>query len=89
MRKKGDRLHVTVGEEVNSVRLADISEVNLYGPVSITTPTIAALLRREPRCRGIRPVDGSSVRRGALEGVRWTPGGRSSGSPTTRRRRRE
>ena len=47
VRKKGDRLHVTVGEEVNSVRLADISEVNLYGPVSITTPTIAALLRRE------------------------------------------
>ena len=47
VRKKGDRLHVTVGEEANSVRLADISEVNLYGPVSITTPTIAALLRRE------------------------------------------
>ena len=47
VRKKGDRLHVTVGEEVNSVRLADISEVNLYGPISITTPTIAALLRRE------------------------------------------
>ena len=47
VRKKGDRLHVTAGEEVNSVRLADISEVNLYGPVSITTPTIAALLRRE------------------------------------------
>ena len=47
VRKKGDRLHVTAGEEVNSVRLADVSEVNLYGPVSITTPTIAALLRRE------------------------------------------
>ena len=47
VRKKGDRLQVVAGDDVNSVRLADVSEVNLYGPVAITTPTIAALLRRE------------------------------------------
>ena len=47
VRKKGDRLQVVAEDDVNSVRLSDVSEVNLYGPVSITTPTIAALLRRE------------------------------------------
>lgn len=47
VRKKGDRLQVVVGDEMSPVRLSDVSEVNLYGPVSITTPTIAALLRRE------------------------------------------
>ena len=47
VRKKGDRLLVSAGEEVQSVPLADVSEVMLYGPVSITTPTVAALLRRE------------------------------------------
>ena len=47
IRKKGDRLQVVVGEEVSAVRLADVAEVSLYGPVSITTPTVAALLRRE------------------------------------------
>lgn len=47
VRKKGERLQIVVAEEVQAVRLSDISEVNLYGPVSITTPTIGALLRRE------------------------------------------
>ena len=47
VRKKGDRLQVVVGDETKPIRLSDVSEVNLYGPVSITTPTIAALLRRE------------------------------------------
>ena len=47
VRKKGERLMVEVGEEVSSIPLSDVSEVSLYGPVSITTPTIAALLRRE------------------------------------------
>ena len=47
VRKKGDRLQVVVGDDMDSIRLADVSEVNLYGPVSITTPTVAALMRRE------------------------------------------
>jgi CRISPR-associated exonuclease Cas4/CRISPR-associated protein Cas1 len=47
VRKKGDRLQIVVGDEVNHVRLSDVSDVSLYGPVSITTPTIAALLRRQ------------------------------------------
>lgn len=47
VRKKGDRLLITAGEEQRSVPLADVSELSLYGPVTVTTPTVAALLRRE------------------------------------------
>jgi len=47
VRKKGERLLVVADEEVKAVRLSDVSEVSLYGPVSITAPTIGALLRRE------------------------------------------
>ena len=47
VRKKGGRLLVTAGEEVKSVPLADVSELNLYGAVTVTTPTVAALLRQE------------------------------------------
>lgn len=39
VRKKGDRLFVTAGEEVQSVPLADVSELNLYVgyPASVGT----------------------------------------------------
>ncbi|MYB33517.1 MAG: CRISPR-associated endonuclease Cas1 [Acidobacteria bacterium] len=47
VRKKGERLQIVVEKEVKAVRLSDVSEVSLYGPVSITAPTIGALLRRE------------------------------------------
>lgn len=47
VRKRGGRLLVETDETTQSVPLEDVSEVSLYGPVSITTPTIAELLRRE------------------------------------------
>ncbi len=46
IRKQRERLLIEAGDDVHSVALAEVSEVVLYGPIGITTPTVAALLRR-------------------------------------------
>lgn len=46
IRKRRERLVIEVRDERQSVPLADVSEVVLYGPVGITTPTVGTLLRR-------------------------------------------
>lgn len=47
VRKRGRRLLIEAEETTHSVALEDVSEVALYGPVAVTTPTVAELLRRE------------------------------------------
>lgn len=48
VKKGGGRLMVVDSEgKATSIPMADVSEVNLYGQVSITTPTVAALLRQD------------------------------------------
>ena len=46
IRKRGHRLVIETKEGKQSVPMADVSQVSLYGPVSITAPTIGALLRQ-------------------------------------------
>ena len=46
VRKRGGRLLIEAEETTYSVALEDVSEVALYGPVAVTTPTVAELLRR-------------------------------------------
>ena len=47
VRKRGGRLLIEAEETTHSVALEDVSEVALYGPVAVTTPTVVELLRRE------------------------------------------
>ncbi len=47
VRKDGETLVIDTGEEKLHVPLIDVSELVLFGPVSITTPTLHALMRRE------------------------------------------
>jgi CRISPR-associated endonuclease Cas1/CRISPR-associated protein Cas4 len=45
--KSGEVLVIEAEERKTEVPLGDVSELVLHGPVSITTPTVAALLREE------------------------------------------
>jgi CRISPR-associated exonuclease Cas4/CRISPR-associated protein Cas1 len=45
--KSGEVLVVEAGEKKTKVALGDISELVLHGPVSLSTPAVAALLREE------------------------------------------
>ena len=47
LRKRGERLVVETDEEKVEVPLIDVSQVALLGPVSVTTPTLHALMRAE------------------------------------------
>ena len=44
--KRGETLVVTVDEDKTEVPLVDVSDVSLFGPVSITTPALNALLAK-------------------------------------------
>src|SRR5205807_5657381 len=45
--KSGEVLVVESGETKTEVPIGDVSELVLFGPVSLTTPAVAALLREE------------------------------------------
>ena len=45
--KSGEVLVVESGDERREVAIGDVSELVLHGPVSLTTPAVAALLREE------------------------------------------
>ena len=45
LRKTGDRLRVETEEEKVEVPLIDVSQVSLFGPVSVTTPALHELMR--------------------------------------------
>ena len=45
VRKTGDRLRVETEEEKVEVPLIDVSQVSLFGPVSLTTPALHELMR--------------------------------------------
>ena len=45
VRKTGDRLRVETEEEKVEVPLIDVSQVSLFGPVSVTTPALHELMR--------------------------------------------
>ena len=47
LRKSGDRLLVETEGETVEVPLIDVSQVSLFGPVSVTTPALHALMRDE------------------------------------------
>ncbi len=47
LRKSGDRLIVETKEEVIEVPLIEVSQVALFGPVSVTTPALHELMRDE------------------------------------------
>ncbi len=47
VRKDGEALVIDTGEETIRVPLIDVSELVLYGPASITTPALHALMRRQ------------------------------------------
>lgn len=47
LRKSGERLVVETKEETVEVPLIDVSQVALFGPVSVTTPALHALMRAE------------------------------------------
>ncbi|AXQ96311.1 CRISPR-associated endonuclease Cas4/Cas1 (plasmid) [Cereibacter azotoformans] len=47
LRKKGETLVVEADEEKTDVPLIDVSSVSLYGRVSLTTPALHELMRRE------------------------------------------
>ena len=51
MRKRGERLEVWSHEEgkVSEARLLEVSQVNLYGGVEITTPATVELMQRNSR----------------------------------------
>ena len=45
LRKKGERLIIEVKGETIQVPMIDVSQVSLFGPVSVTTPALHALMR--------------------------------------------
>lgn len=45
--KSGERLKITAADETTEVPLIDVSEVALFGPVSLSTPALHALLRAD------------------------------------------
>ena len=47
LRKSGEQLIVQVEEEKVAVPMIDVSQVALFGPVSVTTPALHALMRAE------------------------------------------
>lgn len=47
VRKTGDRLVIQTDEDTREVPLIDISQLVIMGPVSVTTPTLHELMRRE------------------------------------------
>ena len=47
LRKSGEQLIVQVEEEKVEVPMIDVSQVALFGPVSVTTPALHALMRAE------------------------------------------
>ena len=47
LRKSGERLVVETEEESVEVPMIDVSQVALFGPVSVTTPALHALMRAE------------------------------------------
>ena len=47
LRKSGERLVVDTKEETVEVPLIDVSQVDLFGPVSVTTPALHALMNAE------------------------------------------
>ena len=47
LRKSGDRLLVETEGETVEVPLIDVSQVSVFGPVSVTTPALHALMRDE------------------------------------------
>ena len=47
LRKKGERLMVESENETVEVPMIDVSQVALFGPVSVTTPALHALMRAE------------------------------------------
>ncbi len=47
IRKRSERLIVEAGEETVEIPMIDVSQVSLFGPVSITTPALHALMRAE------------------------------------------
>lgn len=47
VRKSGERLIVENKEDTVEVPMIDVSQVALFGPVSVTTPTLHALMRAE------------------------------------------
>ncbi len=47
LRKSGEQLVVEVEEEKVEVPMIDVSQVALFGPVSVTTPALHALMRAE------------------------------------------
>lgn len=47
VRKSGETLVVETGETKTAVPIGEVSELVLHGPVSVTGPTVAALLREE------------------------------------------
>ena len=47
LRKSGERLVVEADEEKVEVPMIDVSQVSLFGPVSVTTPALHALMREE------------------------------------------
>ncbi len=47
LRKSGERLVVETEEETVEVPVIDVSQVSLFGPVSVTTPALHALMRAE------------------------------------------
>ena len=47
LRKSGDRLMVETEGETVEVPLIDVSQVSVFGPVSVTTPALHALMRAE------------------------------------------
>ena len=47
LRKSGERLVVEIKEETVEVPLIDVSQVDLFGPVSVTTPALHALMNAE------------------------------------------
>ncbi len=47
LRKKGERLVVELRDETVEVPMADVSQVALFGPASVTTPALHALMRAD------------------------------------------
>ena len=47
LRKKGERLIVESPDETVDIPMIDVSQVALFGPVSVTTPALHALMRAE------------------------------------------
>ncbi len=47
LRKSGERLVIEAGEDKVELPVIDVSQVSLFGPVSVTTPTLHALMRAD------------------------------------------